>query len=208
MSDFINSLNTTWQAGPNFHSSVRVGYIRGLMGEHPNSSEHRLKEVVHGNLSEELPESFDARQHWPHCDSIGLIRDQSSCGACWAFSAVSAMSDRICIHSKGKIQVNISAEDLLTCCDMCSFGCFGGNSSWAWKYWRETGIVSGGLYGTQDGCKPYTLPPCDHHVEGPLPKCGEFLPAPTCVNACRDGYDRDYQHDRFYGEWSLARLHL
>ncbi|XP_040077831.1 cathepsin B-like [Ixodes scapularis] len=124
MIDFINSLNTTWQAGPNFHSSVRVGYIRGLMAEHPNSSEHRLKEVVHGNFSEELPESFDARQHWPHCDSIGLIRDQSSCGACWAFSAVSAMSDRICIHSQGKIQVNISAEDLLTCCDMCSFGQF------------------------------------------------------------------------------------
>ncbi|XP_042144475.1 cathepsin B [Ixodes scapularis] len=78
--------------------------------------------------------------------------------------------------------------------------CFGGNSSWAWRYWRETGIVSGGLYGTQDGCKPYTLPPCDHHVEGPLPKCGEFLPTPKCVNACRDGYDRDYQHDRFYGK--------
>lgn len=39
-----------------------------------------------------------------------------------AFAAVEAMSDRICIHSKGDLQVNLSAEDLLACCDMCSFG--------------------------------------------------------------------------------------
>ncbi|EPB72625.1 papain family cysteine protease [Ancylostoma ceylanicum] len=29
----------------------------------------------------ELPDSFDARQHWPECKSIGIIRDQSKCDA-------------------------------------------------------------------------------------------------------------------------------
>ncbi|KAM7289511.1 cathepsin B-like [Ixodes scapularis] len=58
MIDFINSLNTTWQAGPNFHSSVRVGYIRGLMGEHPNSSEHRLKKSSMGTSLRNYPRAL------------------------------------------------------------------------------------------------------------------------------------------------------
>ena len=27
-----------------------------------------------------LPQSFDSRQHWPHCWTIRQIRDQSACG--------------------------------------------------------------------------------------------------------------------------------
>nr|1SP4_A Chain A, Cathepsin B [Bos taurus] len=48
-----------------------------------------------------LPESFDAREQWPNCPTIKEIRDQGSCGSCWAFGAVEAISDRICIHSNG-----------------------------------------------------------------------------------------------------------
>ena len=39
-----------------------------------------------------------------------------------AVAAAEAMSDRICIATKGKTSVRISAQDLLTCCDSCGFG--------------------------------------------------------------------------------------
>jgi cathepsin B len=39
-----------------------------------------------------------------------------------AFGAVEAMTDRICIHSEGKEQAHLSAEDLTTCCDSCGMG--------------------------------------------------------------------------------------
>ncbi|VDK53869.1 unnamed protein product [Cylicostephanus goldi] len=42
----------------------------------PEKSE-RAKELV---LDGEIPESFDARQKWPQCNSISLIRDQANCG--------------------------------------------------------------------------------------------------------------------------------
>jgi len=50
-----------------------------------------------------IPATFDARTAWPKCDSIKEIRDQSACGSCWAFGAVEALSDRICIASGQKL---------------------------------------------------------------------------------------------------------
>lgn len=39
-----------------------------------------------------------------------------------AFGASEAMSDRLCIHSNAKISVELSAEDLLSCCEGCGMG--------------------------------------------------------------------------------------
>ncbi|KHJ80869.1 hypothetical protein OESDEN_19451 [Oesophagostomum dentatum] len=62
------------------------------------------------DLEIDIPETFDAREAWPECKSIKTIRDQSSCGSCWAFGAVEAMSDRICIASNGKTQTSVDTE--------------------------------------------------------------------------------------------------
>jgi len=53
------------------------------------------------------------------------IRDQGNCGSCWAFGAVEAISDRICIASNGADQPSISSENLLSCCWTCGMGCNG-----------------------------------------------------------------------------------
>nr|AAX55208.2 Hc58 [Haemonchus contortus] len=39
---------------------------------------------------------------------VQAIRDQSNCGSCWAVSAAETMSDRACIHSKGKFKARLS----------------------------------------------------------------------------------------------------
>jgi hypothetical protein len=62
-----------------------------------------------------LPKEFDARVKWPNCQSIHIVRDQGACGSCWAFGSVSAMSDRVCIHSNGSFQQLLSPHDLMVC---------------------------------------------------------------------------------------------
>lgn len=122
-----------------------MAYIRKLMGVHPESNLHRLPEYVHDyqDLSNDLPENFDSREQWPDCPTIKEVRDQGkqtefhnfrycyynehfkisgSCGSCWAFGAVSAMSDRVCIHSNGTEHFRFSAEHLVSCCHTCGFG--------------------------------------------------------------------------------------
>jgi len=58
------------------------------------------------------------------------------------------MSDRVCIHSKGAVNFHFSAENLVSCCWTCGFGCNGGFPGAAWHYWKTKGIVSGGPYGS------------------------------------------------------------
>ena len=95
----------------------------------------------------ELPANFDSRAAWPQCPSIGEIRDQGSCGSCWAFGASEAITDRTCIHSHGAFQADLSSEDLLSCCGfVCGNGCDGGFPQAAWEYWVQNGLVTGGLY--------------------------------------------------------------
>ncbi|CAG2179818.1 unnamed protein product, partial [Oppiella nova] len=177
--DYINSLDTTWKAGKNFDDSYPKRYLKGLLGGRRRSTPYAKQPAVSDEL--EIPESFDARQQWPDCLSIKEIRDQGSCGSCWAFAVVEAISDRICIASKGKQQVEVSAENLLACCSSCGDGCEGGFPESAWSYYKNTGLVSGGLYQSKKGCQPYSINACEHHVTGKLPPCDkELRQTPKC----------------------------
>lgn len=60
------------------------------------------------------------------------------------------MSDRICIKSNATIHLSVSAEDLMECCSACGRGCNGGYPAEAWLYWQNTGIVTGGAYGSHE----------------------------------------------------------
>uniref|UniRef100_U5EX33 Putative cathepsin l n=1 Tax=Corethrella appendiculata TaxID=1370023 RepID=U5EX33_9DIPT len=205
--DLINQKATTWKAGRNFHVNTSLAYLRGLMGVHPDADKFKLPELVTDlNLSdEELPENFDSREQWPDCPTIREIRDQGSCGSCWAFGAVEAMSDRVCIHSGGKIHFRFSAEDLVSCCHTCGFGCNGGFPGAAWSYWVRKGLVSGGPYGSNQGCQPYVIQPCEHHVNGSRPSCeGEGGHTPKCVKKCQDSYSVPYNKDKRFGKTSYS----
>ncbi|KAJ1529220.1 hypothetical protein ONE63_006024 [Megalurothrips usitatus] len=162
--DHINSLKSTWKAGRNFAPDVSMKYIKKLMGVHPDSKRFTLPELsqpaglVGSAGVADIPESFDSRTAWPHCPTIGEIRDQGSCGSCWAFGAVEAMSDRTCIGSNGKLNIHYSAQDLVSCCHICGFGCNGGYPGMAWRYWVHWGLVSGGNYNTSQSPASTTCP--------------------------------------------------
>ncbi|CAH8431157.1 unnamed protein product [Heterobilharzia americana] len=160
----------------------------------------RRPTVDHKNVNVEIPSSFDSRKKWPQCKSISTIRDQSRCGSCWAFGAVEAMSDRICIQSKGKISVELSAVDLLSCCSECGFGCQGGFPGTAWDYWVEEGIVSGSSKENHTGCQPYPFPKCEHHTKGKYPPCGKKIyKTPKCQQKCQSSYKTSYEGDKHFG---------
>jgi cathepsin B len=201
----INAKNSTWTAGRNFHENFPMGVIKGMLGVAPGAEYHlppKRKFVMEDGAP--LPEEFDSRTAWPNCPTIREIRDQGSCGSCWAFGAVEAMSDRWCIHSGGKEHFRFSAEDLVSCCHMCGFGCNGGFPGAAWAYWVHSGIVSGGSYGSNQGCQPYEIAPCEHHSSGSRPNCTEGGRTPKCSFKCESNYKKAYEEDLKFGATSYS----
>jgi C1A family cysteine protease len=92
----------TWQSTKDHKfRGMTVSDVKSLMGALKEPAEMRAPVRTDYATSGDLPENFDARTAWPQCKSIGHIRDQSTCGSCWAFGAVEAMSDRLCIGSNG-----------------------------------------------------------------------------------------------------------
>lgn len=200
----INSKTTTWKAGRNFHPETSTNYIKSLCGVHPDHKKYLPPKKAKLFGVEELPKEFDPRTKWPTCKSISMIWDQGGCGSCWAFGAATAMSDRMCIHSpadQDQVQVHVSPENLLTCCFTCGFGCNGGFPGAAWSYWHKKGLVTGGLYGTNDGCQPYDIKPCEHHVNGTRGPCEEGGRTPKCQHVCENtAYTKKYNEDLIFGQ--------
>ncbi|KAJ8919698.1 hypothetical protein NQ315_006226 [Exocentrus adspersus] len=196
--DMVNNKRSTWTAGTNFDAdSLPKLQFTGVL-KNPNRTLLVKEHKTGRNL---IPDFFDARDYWPECSKISEIRDQASCGSCWAFGAVEAMSDRICIHSNATKQVSVSAEDLMSCCGLtCGLGCYGGFPDSAWDYWLKSGIVTGGLYGTNDGCKPYSIAPCAHFNKfSSEPACDTEVITPMCVSTC-DVPTLTYNNELTFGE--------
>jgi cathepsin B len=172
---------------------------------------------------ESVPAAFDVRTAWPQCASItGHVRDQSSCGSCWAFGSTEAFNDRYCIAT-GDNKTLFSPEDTVSCCSgfkcAMSQGCNGGQPAGAWKWFTTDGVVSGGDYanvGDGSSCQPYSLMSCAHHVTPPagMIDCATITPeysTPKCASTCESKYPGSFAKDKHkaassYGIQGVANI--
>ena len=95
----------------------------------------------------DLPESFDLRT----LGHMGPVRNQGSCGSCWAFAGVAAMeSAMLKAHSQ---EFNFSEQELVSC-DKNSYGCSGGWQPFGYMVKNGIGLESDFPYaGRNLSCK-------------------------------------------------------
>lgn len=198
----INAMAKTWKAEPSerFEGNT-MDEVKVLMGTYLESpllkSERNYRNI---KVRNDLPENFDLRTQYPNCEALQEIRDQGSCGSCWAFGTTEAMSDRICIQSNQKLQTRISSVNVVSCCSKCGNGCHGGWPIYAFDYWYVKGIPTGGLYGDKNTCQPYVFEPCEHHqIPGPHTPCDiEYRDTPECSDKCIDEYNKTLEEDLWF----------
>jgi len=170
----VNAKKTSWTAGENKGSAVdgatktQAKALCGVMEGGPVLPKKTFLPLTTGAL----PTQFSSITNWPHCSTMKVIRDQSACGSCWAFGAVEAMSDRSCIFLHKNM--SLSSANMAFCCGDCGSGCEGGFPGAAWNYWTSPGVI-------EEGCWPYPLPSCDHHLPGSKNPCPQQeYPSPEC----------------------------
>jgi hypothetical protein len=164
--NYINNVQKKWVSheSPRFNN-LELEHVKQLCGVDIHNSKNFSISPIIINYSyylrkdEEIPKNFDARDQWKDCSTISTIRNQGSCGSCWAFATTESFNDRLCIATNGKFQQLLSPQDTLNCCDekYNSYGCNGGQPSGAWKFFEDKGIVTGGDYGDISTCLPYSL---------------------------------------------------
>lgn len=102
---------------------------------------------------------YDAAFDWRDKDGknwVTPVKNQRSCGSCWAFGAIGAVESAVLIYTEDPDKdIDLSEQHLVSEC--CSAGsCGGGYPSAALRYVRDTGVPD-------EACYPYTAKdgPCD-----------------------------------------------
>jgi C1A family cysteine protease len=75
---------------------------------------------------------------WRDQGRVTPVKDQASCGSCWAFAAVAGAEG---LHAKKEGYLRDFSEQQLVDCDSQSNGCSGGRFDTAWEYHIENGLA-------------------------------------------------------------------
>ncbi|KAJ0171289.1 hypothetical protein K1T71_012839 [Dendrolimus kikuchii] len=102
---------------------------------------HTQEEVE--NLVQELPREYDLRIE----GLISPVKNQASCGSCWAFSAVATLEGALALKNGGR-DLDLSEQSLVDCAwGYGNGGCNGGDLAGAMNYVLDKGIPTDREYG-------------------------------------------------------------
>ncbi|XP_044216216.1 cathepsin K-like [Thunnus albacares] len=114
-----------------------------------------------------LPKFIDYRKK----GMVTQVKNQGSCGSCWAFSAVGALEGQLA-KKTGKL-LDLSPQNLVDCVTERG-GCKGGNMSNAFKYVRD----NGGMNSEKDYPYIEENQPCSYNASAIAAQCKGFEKVP------------------------------
>lgn len=152
----IKAKGAKWKAGENAIAKLPKELKKKLCGLRIESSPSKEDDgAALEALS--LPATFDWRTDQKNV--VTPIKNQGSCGSCWAFAAVGAMESKLLIE--GNADGADLSEQFVVSCDLSNFACDGGYMSYVYNFLTTTGT-------TDENCFPYSS-----GIEGIVPGCEE-----------------------------------
>jgi len=139
----FNSENHSWKKAINQFADLSEtewkGSLNGYINTHKPNGRAAAKKSV--NLKD-LPESVD----WRTSGAVSAVKDQGSCGSCWAFATVEIIESYLQINSKQTIE-ELSAQHITSCTPnelQCggNGGCQGSIPQLGFTYTQLFGLVS------------------------------------------------------------------
>jgi len=124
-----NQTNSTYTLGHNFLSTMTQGEKKKLTGF----------QAVGANTETKIftPSNADS-VNWVTKGGVTPVKNQASCGSCWAFSSTGGMEGAHFVAS-GKL-LSFSEQQLVSC-DRLNHGCNGGSMALAFRYYKNNAAV-------------------------------------------------------------------
>ena len=85
-------------------------------------------------VSNAAPDSYD----WRNYNRVSPVKDQGSCGSCWAFSTVANLEG---LYAAKKGTIKTFSEQMLVDCDTSDSGCNGGLMEYAFTWLKKNGGI-------------------------------------------------------------------
>uniref|UniRef100_A0A6P7GFN2 Cathepsin L-like proteinase n=1 Tax=Diabrotica virgifera virgifera TaxID=50390 RepID=A0A6P7GFN2_DIAVI len=140
-----------WTKGVNQFSDWTEEQLQLLLNHKLNTQPLRSNSlgVYKADPNEQLPAAVD----WREKGAVLAVRNQGTCGGCWAFSATAALEGQLAINKEQKIP--LSPQNLIDCSTK-DYGCIGGLMHTAFDFVKSHGISSEADYpfiGKDDNCR-------------------------------------------------------
>lgn len=118
-------------------------YYAGGIFIFPSINYTQTSSTYRNNITSQYVSEWDWRnrhgKNW-----ITSVKNQFSCGSCWAFSAISVVEAYVNLYYNRLINYDLSEQELISCnydAINGNFGCNGGNAFQAFGYIKDNGIV-------------------------------------------------------------------
>ena len=123
-----NAKNLSWKKGINQFSDMTFEEFKSF---------YLSKIVLDNSASINTPQVQPkaGKKDWREEGVVSRVKNQASCGSCWAFSTTGAMEAAWAIKNKGKEALEFSEQELVDCStEQGNEGCNGGLMDLAYKY--------------------------------------------------------------------------
>jgi len=182
MNSFCDMLPDEYRTKFGLKLSLRDSLVisSNLMTSVPNNATMHNETIIHHNDTlksgrslerTRLPDSFN----WADGGFVSPIKDQGSCGACWAFVSTGVLEAHIRIQKN--VQATYSEQNLIDCSKSYgNEGCDGGLMSQAFKYVADnSGINSDKIYGYTGSMGGK----CKYLKSSPAAQVNKYIELPT-----------------------------
>lgn len=136
----------TWYAGPNEFTDWTNAEFRAQRTGHKIHPQQNVVKLS-GVKLQDLPDSID----WRSTDGVVTdVKNQGSCGSCWAFSATESLESHLSIAT-GETAPKLSPQQIVSCApnpQHCggTGGCQGSTQPLAFNYTKTAGITTESAY--------------------------------------------------------------
>jgi cathepsin L len=169
-----NDRNLSWTKGVNQFTDLTVEEISstytGLVLPAPSDN----VQIFRSHVSEDVADAVD----WVQQGMVNPVKDQSSCGSCWAFSAIAALESSYAIATGNLLSLS---EQQLVRCDPRNHGCDGGDPSRVYNYYLN------GVGTCSEDSYPYDISSEDCQASS----CNVVIPQGVVIGTVDVAFDRD-----------------